>query len=124
MAGLARAPKPNVTPSGPGNGAGQGIIRHDMTGQWQANRPPGEHLFDKDPASSASGTARGGVSRGPVYTPAVVGLIILLALAAAMVWLMWWAVGQPPTRPRPDSRHRGATYMSVHRRLRRRGRSK
>ncbi|MEO8898189.1 MAG: hypothetical protein ABI473_05780 [Candidatus Dormibacter sp.] len=51
----------------------------------------------------------------------MVGLVILLALAVAMAALMWWGVGLPPTRPRPDSRYRGATYMSVHRRLRRRG---
>jgi hypothetical protein len=48
------------------------------------------------------------------------GLVVLLALAVAMAGLMWWGVGLPPTRPRPDSRYRGATYMSVHRRLRRR----
>ena len=50
----------------------------------------------------------------------MIGLVILLVLALAIGVLLWWTVGQPPTRPRPDSRYRGRTYMSVHRRLRRR----
>ncbi len=49
----------------------------------------------------------------------VLWLIVLIAIVVAMGAVMWMAVGSPPTRPRPDSRHRGATYMSVHNRLRR-----
>jgi len=31
--------------------------------------------------------------------------------------LILWGIRLPPTRPRPDSRYRGRTYMSVHRKL-------
>ncbi len=48
----------------------------------------------------------------------MIGLIILLAVVVGMGALLWWTVGLPRTRPRPDSRYRGRTYMSVHRRLR------
>jgi hypothetical protein len=54
----------------------------------------------------------------------VVGLIILSVIAVGMAAVMWLAVGSPPTRPRPDSRYRGSTYMSVHRRLRERERGR
>ncbi|MFN2581553.1 MAG: hypothetical protein ABR498_02285 [Candidatus Dormibacteria bacterium] len=50
----------------------------------------------------------------------MVGVIVVICLALAMGALIWWGVAQPPTRPRPDSRYRGRTYMSVHRRLQRR----
>ena len=48
----------------------------------------------------------------------MIALLVLVAVVVAVGALMWWTVGQPPTRPRPDSRYRGTTYMSVHRRLR------
>jgi hypothetical protein len=49
-------------------------------------------------------------------------LIILVAIVVAVGAVMWLAITSPPTRPRPDSRYRGSTYMSVNNRLRRRGR--
>jgi hypothetical protein len=42
---------------------------------------------------------------------------VLLALGIGL--LLWWGSRLPPTRPRPGSRHRGETLMSVHQRLRR-----
>lgn len=48
---------------------------------------------------------------------AVVIVVVLAVLIGAVVW---WGVRLPPTRPRPDSRYRGRTFMSVHRRLQRR----
>jgi hypothetical protein len=52
----------------------------------------------------------------------VVGLVVLIALVVGAGALIWWAAALPPTRPRPDSRYRGRTFMSVHRNLdRRRG---
>jgi hypothetical protein len=51
----------------------------------------------------------------------VVGLIVVVVLVVAAGALIWWASALPPTRPRPDSRYRGRTFMSVHRRLQRRG---
>jgi hypothetical protein len=47
----------------------------------------------------------------------VIGLLALILLVVTVGALMWWAVDSPPTRPRPDSRYRGRTFMSVHRRL-------
>ncbi len=52
----------------------------------------------------------------------MIWLIVFLAIVVVMGAVMWLAVGSPPTRPRPDSRHRGSTFMSVHSRLRRRDR--
>jgi len=52
----------------------------------------------------------------------MIGLIVVIGLAVAFGALIWWASVLPPTRPRPDSRYRGRTFMSVHRRLQRRGR--
>ena len=48
----------------------------------------------------------------------VLWLIVFLGIVALIGLVMRWAVGLPPTRPRPDSRYRGRTFMSVHRRLR------
>lgn len=50
----------------------------------------------------------------------MIAVIIVLVIAAGIGALLWWGVALPPTRPRPDSRYRGRTYMSVHRRLERR----
>jgi len=44
-------------------------------------------------------------------------IIIVVVLAVGIGTLLWWGTGLPATRPRPDSRYRGRTYMSVHRRL-------
>jgi hypothetical protein len=56
---------------------------------------------------------------GLAYTPPMVGVILLLVLGAGIGALIMWGMRLPPTRPRPDSRYRGRTYMSVHRRLKR-----
>jgi hypothetical protein len=53
----------------------------------------------------------------------VLTVIIVVVLGVAIGALLWWGTGLPPTRPRPDSRYRGRTYMSVHRRLERKRRS-
>jgi len=50
-------------------------------------------------------------------------VIIIVALGAGIAALLWWGSTLPPTRPRPDSRYRGRTFMSVHRRLERSRRS-
>lgn len=49
----------------------------------------------------------------------VPGVVLLVALAVLISAVLWWGTRLPPTRPRPDSRHRGRTFMSVHRRLQR-----
>ena len=49
-------------------------------------------------------------------------IVIIIAVALAIGALIWWGASLPPTRPRPDSRYRGRTFMSVHRRLERRER--
>lgn len=48
------------------------------------------------------------------------GWIILIVILAAAALLIVWGSGLPPTRPRPDSRYRGKTFMSVHDKLQRR----
>jgi hypothetical protein len=53
----------------------------------------------------------------------MIGLVIMCLLAVSIGAALWWASTLPPTRPRPRSRYRGPTYMSVHRRLQRRKRS-
>jgi hypothetical protein len=50
----------------------------------------------------------------------MVALIVLALIGVALVALIWWGTGGPPTRPRPRSRYRGPTFMDVDRRLRRR----
>jgi hypothetical protein len=47
------------------------------------------------------------------------GVALLLVLGAGIGALILWGMRLPPTRPRPDSRYRGRTYMSVHRKVRR-----
>jgi hypothetical protein len=47
------------------------------------------------------------------------GVILLVVLAVGVGALIWWGSSLPPTRPRPDSRYRGRTFMSVHRKVRR-----
>lgn len=47
------------------------------------------------------------------------GVIFLLVLAFGVGAIIWWASVLPPTRPRPDSRYRGRTFMSVHRKVKR-----
>jgi len=49
-------------------------------------------------------------------------VIIIIGVGVAVGALLFWTLSIPPTRPRPDSRYRGRTYMSVHRRLERRPR--
>jgi hypothetical protein len=49
----------------------------------------------------------------------VFGVILLLVLALGICFVILWGMRLPPTRPRPDSRYRGRTYMSVDRKLRR-----
>lgn len=53
---------------------------------------------------------------------AVTVVVVVIAMAGALGALLWWGTALPPTRPRPRSRYRGPTYMSVHRRLARRRR--
>jgi len=49
-------------------------------------------------------------------------VVLLILLALGIGALLLWGSRLPPTRPRPKSRHRGETFMDVHKRLRRRGR--
>ena len=47
------------------------------------------------------------------------GVILLLVLALGIGVLIWWGSSLPPTRPRPDSRYRGRTFMEVDRKVKR-----
>lgn len=47
------------------------------------------------------------------------GVILLLVLAIGIGVLIWWGSSLPRTRPRPDSRYRGRTYMEVDRKIKR-----
>jgi hypothetical protein len=49
----------------------------------------------------------------------VSGVILLLVLGAGICALILWGIRLPPTRPRPRSRYRGPTFMSVDRKLKR-----
>jgi hypothetical protein len=49
----------------------------------------------------------------------MVGVVLLLVAAFGIGALILWGMRLPPTRPRPRSRYRGPTYMSVDRKLRR-----
>jgi len=49
-------------------------------------------------------------------------IVWLILLAGGIGLLLWWGSRLPPTRPRPGSRHRGETLMSVHQRFKRRRR--
>jgi hypothetical protein len=56
------------------------------------------------------------------YTRAMIGVIVLIVLALGVGALIWWGSFLPPTRPRPDSRYRGRTFISVDRKLKRKPR--
>jgi hypothetical protein len=47
------------------------------------------------------------------------GVILLLVLGLGAGALILWGSTLPPTRPRPDSRYRGRTYMEVDRKVKR-----
>lgn len=47
------------------------------------------------------------------------GVMLLIVLGLGAGALIWWGSSLPPTRPRPDSRYRGKTYMSVDRKVKR-----
>ena len=49
----------------------------------------------------------------------MVGVILLLVLALGVGALIVWGASGPPTRPRPDSRYRGRTFMEVDRKIKR-----
>jgi hypothetical protein len=49
----------------------------------------------------------------------MIGVVLLLVAGLGMCALILWGMRLPPTRPRPGSRYRGPTYMSVDRKLRR-----
>jgi hypothetical protein len=53
------------------------------------------------------------------YTRGMVGVILLLVLALGVGVLIVWGSSMPPTRPRPDSRYRGRTFMEVDRKIKR-----
>lgn len=44
-------------------------------------------------------------------------VIVIVLLAGGIGLLLWWGSRLPPTRPRPGSRHRGETLMTVHQRF-------
>lgn len=50
-------------------------------------------------------------------------VVILVALALGIGFVLWWGTRLPPTRPRPTSRNRGETLMDVHKKLQRKKRS-
>jgi len=52
----------------------------------------------------------------------MLGVVLFICIAIGIGALLWWGSKLPPTRPRPGSRHRGPTFMSVHSRLDRRRR--
>lgn len=54
---------------------------------------------------------------GETYTRSMAGVVLLLVLGLGACALILWGMRLPPTRPRPDSRYRGRTYLSVHRKL-------
>ncbi|MGH7686386.1 MAG: hypothetical protein ACREN2_06180 [Candidatus Dormibacteria bacterium] len=47
------------------------------------------------------------------------GVVLVIVIAVVIGAMLLWGIGLPATRPRPDSRYRGRTFMSVHRRLQR-----
>ena len=55
----------------------------------------------------------------PPYTAVVAGVIFLIVLAVGVGALIWWGSSLPRTRPRPDSRYRGRTYLEVDRKVKR-----
>jgi hypothetical protein len=50
----------------------------------------------------------------------MIGVVLLLVLAFGVGALIFWGIRLPPTRPHPDSRYRGRTFLSVDRKLKRR----
>ena len=56
---------------------------------------------------------------GLPYTQPMGGVILLLVLALGVGVLIVWGSSLPPTRPRPDSRYRGKTFMEVDRKIKR-----
>ena len=54
----------------------------------------------------------------------MVGVIVVVVVAALIGAVLLWGIRLPPTRPRPDSRYRGRTFMSVHRKLQKRPRDR
>lgn len=61
----------------------------------------------------------GGRGKRGLHSQSMAGIILLLVLGVGVGALILWGIRLPPTRPRPDSRYRGRTYMSVHRKLKR-----
>jgi hypothetical protein len=70
-----------------------------------------------DISSSRRGVNPAGIVASEAYTRGMSGVVLLLVLGVGVGALILWGIGLPPTRPRPDSRYRGRTYMSVHRKL-------
>src|SRR5207249_11089312 len=74
------------------------------------------------PARTRRGASEDAQGCTSAYSRPVVTVIIIIGVGLAVGALLFWTLSIPPTRPRPDSRYRGRTYMSVHRRLERRAR--
>ena len=55
----------------------------------------------------------------PVLRALEYGVILLLVLGVGICALILWGMRLPPTRPRPGSRYRGPTFLSVDRKLKR-----
>jgi hypothetical protein len=72
----------------------------------RVHREPARHC-GTEPAASAP------------YTAGVAGVIFLIVLAVGVGALIWWGSSLPRTRPRPDSRYRGRTYLEVDRKVKR-----
>lgn len=72
-----------------------------------------------DPASDQLITRRPDNEATRPYTRSMLGVALLLVLAAGICALILWGMRLPPTRPRPRSRYRGPTFMSVDRKLKR-----
>jgi hypothetical protein len=53
------------------------------------------------------------------YTGDMAGVILLLVLGLGAGVLIVWGSSLPRTRPRPDSRYRGRTFMEVDRKVKR-----
>jgi hypothetical protein len=53
----------------------------------------------------------------------MIGVVVVIVLAVLLGAVLLWGIGLPPTRPRPDSRYRGRTFMSVHRKVQKRSRN-
>lgn len=62
---------------------------------------------------------RSDVKSAAPYTRHMAGVILLLVLALGVGGVIFWGLTLPPTRPRPRSRYRGPTFMSVDRKVKR-----